>query len=177
MVEENLCLYGLSGQHRCQTILILVNNCKAVFIDCQCFVPKHRERGFRQFQQALLIRLPQLLNWNLALAMQSLGILLAPFPQPLVKFIKRGNGWHWHKGVAPAVAHLILHILFFVSGGQITKFRLETVMQYKPSKTLSQFPLSTLQHLRYSRGEIVEFQFLRYASDVFEDPLQYLRLM
>ena len=89
-------------------------------------------------------------------AVKPLGILLAPFPQGLVKIVKGHNSRNWHKGISAAVFHLVFHVSLFVTGCWITELRTETVMHHKACKTVCENSICAFENL-HAAGVLLEF--------------------
>ena len=107
--------------------------------------------------------------------MRSLGILLAPIPQGLVKIVKRCNGRNRNKSISAAVTHLVFHVSLFVAGRRVTELCPETVMQHKPSEAVCEDSVCTLEYLHNSGGHIVKAQHRRNAANVLKDALHPLQ--
>ena len=121
---------------------------------------------------------------------------VAPLPKPFIERLKGCHSGHQHKGVAPAVPHLVLHIPLFIACRRVAELRpwgeeegMERVefspqagtkqsgissdeMEHKPGKALCKLPFPIFQHLDHRCGQIVKSQPRRYSADALKDPLQ-----
>lgn len=127
-VKVDLLLHGFSRQGGRQTVLVGINGYKPIFVHPQSFITKYRVWMLRQCQQAVPFFRPKLLDRNPVLVVLTPGILLAPLLQIFIEVIKALNGGYRDQGVAAAIAYLVLHVSFFVTGRRITEIRLEPVM-------------------------------------------------